>query len=97
MHRDLRAQPRLAFGALLLASARDLGDAVRGPPAYVLLASCDVLRDEGVAYARALKSAGIETVVDEVSGVPHVFLSFQGLAVAQAAVQRVAAWLEARW
>lgn len=66
-------------------------------PAYVLLAGCDVLRDEGRAYAQRLQADGVETVVDEVPGVLHGFLSLQGLAEGRAAAERVAGWLETKW
>ena len=71
---------------------------VRGvAPAYVLLAGCDVLRDEGRAYARKLAADGVETKCDEVPGVLHGFFSLQGLSEGKAATLRVAAWLEPRW
>ncbi len=66
-------------------------------PGYVLLAGCDVLRDEGRAYAKRLKDEGVETHLDEVPGVLHGFLSLQGLSEARAATTRVARWLEPRW
>jgi acetyl esterase len=66
-------------------------------PGYVLLASCDVLRDEGHAYANKLQSEGVEVLVDEVPGVIHGFFSLQGLSEGKAAMGRVAQWLAPRW
>ncbi|HEY3548736.1 MAG TPA: alpha/beta hydrolase [Propionicimonas sp.] len=67
------------------------------PPAYLLLAGCDVLRDEGREYAARLVSAGVETHVDEVPGVIHGFFGLQGLGEARSALDRIVAWLEPRW
>jgi acetyl esterase len=66
-------------------------------PGYVLLAGCDVLRDEGRAYAKRLHEHGVETLMDEVPGVLHGFFSLQGLSEGRAATTRVAKWLEPRW
>lgn len=39
-----------------------------------MLAECDVVHDEGEAFAQRLKAEGAEISVDEYSGVPHGFL-----------------------
>lgn len=46
------------------------------PPAQVTLGGCDMLRDEGRAYARRLSQEGVD--VDEVcfAGQPHGFINF---------------------
>ena len=44
------------------------------PPAYVLTAGLDPLRDEGAAYAARLTAAGVETVYQCVMGTVHGFL-----------------------
>lgn len=44
------------------------------PPAYVVTAGRDPLRDEGQAYARTLRSAGINVAHDEFESLPHGFL-----------------------
>jgi acetyl esterase len=73
-------------------------ESLRGvAPAYVLLAGCDVLRDEGRAYAKKLQADGVETHLDEVPGVLHGFFSLQGLSEGRAATARVAQWLAPRW
>jgi acetyl esterase len=54
------------------------------PPALVLLGGCDLLRDEGRAYADRLRQDGID--VDEVcyAGQPHGFINFDFPAAALA-------------
>ncbi len=73
-------------------------DSLKGlAPAYVMLAGCDVLRDEGRAYAKRLIEEDVDTMVDEVPGVLHGFFSLQGLREGREAVPRVAQWLASRW
>jgi len=45
------------------------------PPASILLAGCDPLRDEGHAYAERLRHAGVEVAVKEVPGTIHSFIT----------------------
>lgn len=45
------------------------------PPAYVLTAECDPLRDEGEAYGARLRAAGVETEIVRVEGQFHGFIS----------------------
>jgi len=46
------------------------------PPAQVITAELDPLRDEGAAYAEALNKAGVETYYECVPSLPHAFLVF---------------------
>jgi acetyl esterase len=58
---DLRLSPLLAT---------DLSDL---PPAYVMLAGCDPLHDEGLAYAEKLREAGVEVAIADYPGMLHCF------------------------
>lgn len=60
---DWRASP------LLAASHKDL------PPAYVMVAGCDGLRDEGLAYAAELRLAGVPVSIREWPGQVHGFIT----------------------
>ncbi|WP_338497072.1 alpha/beta hydrolase [Streptomyces sp. SJL17-4] len=64
------------------------------PPALLVLADCDPLRDEGLAYARRLSAAGVRAEVHLHTGVFHGFLGGTGLLPeADAALDGAAAWL----
>jgi acetyl esterase len=64
------------------------------PPALVVLGGCDMLRDEGRAYAGRLREDGV--AVDEVcyAGQPHGFVNF-GFPAADLAFERIGTWLRA--
>lgn len=64
------------------------------PPALLVLADCDPLRDEGLAHARRLSAAGVPTEVHLHTGMFHGFLGGAGLLPeADAALDGAAAWL----
>ncbi|MFF4389757.1 alpha/beta hydrolase [Streptomyces sp. NPDC001552] len=62
------------------------------PPALIVLADCDVLRDEGLAYARRLAAAGVDCTLQLHPGVFHGFLGLP-LAAGAAALRAAAAWV----
>ena len=49
------------------------------PPAFIAVAGHDVLRDEGIAYARALEAAGVPVTLEEYEDMPHGFLRWGGV------------------
>jgi acetyl esterase len=48
------------------------------PPAYLLAAGLDPLRDEGLAFADALRASGVPVRCSEYRDMPHGFLLFAG-------------------
>lgn len=52
-----------------------LGDMTNLPPALVITAACDVLRDEGEAYAKRMQELGNTAIVERVAGQGHGFIN----------------------
>ena len=49
------------------------------PPAFVITAECDPLRDDGEAYAEKLRALGIRAAYKRYPGMFHGFMSFPGV------------------
>ena len=65
------------------------------PPALVLTAECDPLRDQGEAFARRLNEAGVQATSKRYDGMIHVFFNLGGIIEgAQTAVADAAAGLK---
>jgi acetyl esterase len=62
------------------------------PPALVMLGGCDLLRDEGRAYAQRLREAEVETEEVCYPGQPHGFINF-GFPVAEDAYETIGRWI----
>jgi acetyl esterase len=82
----LAGQAVTAYAAPL--TAADLTDL---PPALILGAGLDPVRDDARRYARRLESSGVASSYLEYAGTPHAFLNFPGaLSVAWRAMQDIA-------
>lgn len=86
--------PDLSLAGQPLASPLRMREARGLPSACVLVAEYDVLHDEGMAYAQALRDAGVPALARSYAGMNHGFLKYAGvLEEADAAVADACRWL----
>ncbi|MFF2545020.1 alpha/beta hydrolase [Kitasatospora sp. NPDC058063] len=76
---DYLPEPRLRTRATAAPLRASLEELVGLPPALVVTAEADVLRDEGEAYAARLRAAGVPVVSTRYQGVMHGFLLVGGI------------------
>lgn len=83
-----------AEGMHPLASPNRIKDLSDLPPAYIVTAEYDPLRDEGAAFAARLSEAGVDTVHVRYDDMNHGFMKWAGeLDRADEALAGACAWL----
>jgi acetyl esterase len=66
------------------------------PPALILTAEFDPLRDEGKAYAERLRASGVPAIYRDYPGQIHGFIEYGGvLSAANDAIREIAGFLRA--
>lgn len=79
-------EDKAARAQITASPLRATAEQLRGlPPALVITAECDVLRDEGEAYARKLMAAGVRVTAARYLGTIHDFVMLNALAETPAA------------
>ncbi|VDP03831.1 unnamed protein product [Heligmosomoides polygyrus] len=77
----------------LIGSLRDLSNL---PPAFVMTCEFDVLRDEGIMYAKRLKAAGVRTDARNYKNGFHAMLNFHHeIEEASRSLNDIVAWTHA--
>ena len=76
-----------AYASPLRASDQQLAGL---PPAFVAVDECDVLRDEGEAYAARLRANGVDVTTVRYDGTIHDFMMLNPLAATRATRAAVA-------
>lgn len=71
-----------------------LGQVKNLAPAYIETAEFDPLRDEGIAYAKSLNAAGVETELHETKGTVHGFDAIANSTISKAAVEKRLKFIE---
>ncbi|MCB1387958.1 MAG: alpha/beta hydrolase fold domain-containing protein [Rhodobacteraceae bacterium] len=67
------------------------------PPAYVAVAQNDPLRDSGLAYAEALRNAGVPVEVSKGEGLIHGYMrAMEWCEASRESLKAMAAWLKAQ-
>ena len=71
-HQPRPANPAILSPAVELSPIK--AESVKGlAPALISVAEIDILRDEGIAYARKLEADGVPVKLRQYMGVPHIF------------------------
>ncbi|KAH7385685.1 lipase esterase family protein [Pyrenochaeta sp. MPI-SDFR-AT-0127] len=64
------------------------------PPTLIQVAGMDPLRDEGIAYAEALKQSGVNVMLKVYPGMPHAFYIYPDLGPSVEYLETMVQWIE---